>query len=144
MSACTAEMQSTMDRFSIENGFWDCKGLGETVSSMSCKAKCSSGALNFAKSEIKAKCKDPPALKLKNFDEGDLLKCEEQPDPCDGPISELNIEKGTLELLSSNAKKGNQYNLICDDGETIGTVKCKNGKIFSKITDFERWYSMQR
>jgi len=137
--ACRTEMLSAQERFSIENGFWgSCEGFDSEVNQMKCKSKCNSGTLNTSKgkAEIRVKCRDPPQVITKFFDEDDDLKCEVQPDECADEIEELNIIKGRLELISSG-KKGNKYNLVCDNGAIAGEVKCKNGQISSKLDDFE-------
>jgi len=122
---------------SIENGFWDCTGIGENVSSMTCKAKCISGELNKPRASIKVQCKTTPVLQLKKFTSEDTLSCVEPIDPCVEPVSQLNIIKGSLELISSSAKKGNQYTLICINGQELGSVKCKKGVVSSKIPNFK-------
>ena len=107
---------------------------------MSCKAKCRTGALNTdkGKAEIRVKCKDPPVLELKWFDEDDELKCEaSRPDECVQAEIDLEIVKGRLDLVSYSSKKGRKYNLVCDDGSIPGWVKCKDGEFTSKLDDFE-------
>jgi len=137
--ACRDEMNASQDRFSIENGFWgSCTGFDSEVSQMKCKAKCDSGTLNTSKgkAEIRVKCKNPPQVTTKFFDEDDELKCEAQPDECADEIAELDIISGSL-VLTSSGNNGNKYNLICEDGANAGKVKCKNGVFSSKLNNFE-------
>jgi hypothetical protein len=138
-TACSSALTEKTDENPIENGFWDCPALGQDVDTMKCTAKCTSGEKNWKKADISAKCKTPPKIKQKisGVPNGESLKCAEVENPCDALVETTEITMGSLVETSSNAKE-HRYDLICDDGENLGTVKCsiKTGEFKSKL-DFE-------
>ena len=138
-AACSDAVTEETDRNPIENGFWDCPKLGQDVATIKCTAKCSSGEKNWKKAEVSAKCKTPPKLKSKisGVPNGEDLKCEEVANPCDELVSSTEITMGSLVQTSSNSKE-HVYDLLCDDGEVLGVVKCsiKKGTFKSKVKNF--------
>jgi len=132
---CSANLTSATDDNPIENGFWDCPNLGQDVAKLKCTAKCSSGEKNWKKAEISAFCKTTPKIKEKiSGVNGDGLKCGEVVNPCDELVATTEITMGSLVKQFSNAKEV-RYDLICDDGENLGLVKCsiKKGTFKSKL-----------
>ena len=138
-AACSAAMTQKTEENPIENGFWDCPALGQDVATMKCTAKCTTGEKNWKKADISAKCKTPPKIKAKisGMPKGESLKCGEVENPCDALVESTEITMGALVETFANAKE-HRYDLICDDGENLGSVKCsvKKGEFKSKL-DFE-------
>jgi len=132
---CSAAATAKTDEFPIENGTWDCPKLGQDVAQINCKAKCTSGEKNWKKAGISVKCKTPPKIRVKGIKTGKNLACH---DPCHDLVESTEITSGEL-VFTGSGKMGSKYNLVCDDGVTLGRVLCsfKQGQFKSKVKDFE-------